>query len=284
MKTKMKIAAGRILVIAMGVLVLTGLVLSTKAQDIEQLPWQQQNRKDMKPLPYEYVREADVMWSKNIWRVIDIRQKMNLPFGYPQKPLIQILHEAAKRGDITVYDPAVQDADQFKKVLSQADVIKTGCSVDTNMQIDPANPDREVEVVTKNELSWDRIKKFRIKEVWYFDTKLSAMQVRIIGIAPVMEDYDANGNYRGDMTMYWIPYAQLRDLLAKEEVFNPGSDSQRYSWEDLFEMRHFQSYIYKESNVYDRNIQEYASGVDAQIESDRVKQQMFEYEHDMWNY
>ena len=66
MKTKVKIAAGRILVIAVAVLVLTGLVLSTKAQDIEQLPWQQQNRKDMKPLPYEYVREADVMWSKNI--------------------------------------------------------------------------------------------------------------------------------------------------------------------------------------------------------------------------
>lgn len=284
MKTKMKIAVGRILVIVMGVLVLTGLVLSTKAQDLEQLPWQQQNRKDMKPLPYEYVREADVMWSKNIWRVIDIRQKMNLPFGYPQKPLIQILHEAAKRGDITVYDPAVEDADQFKKVMARADVIKTGCSIDTSMQIDPENPDREIEVISKNELSWDRIKKFRIKEVWYFDTKLSAMQVRIIGIAPVMEDYDANGNYRGDMTMYWIPYAQLRDLLAKEEVFNAGNDSQRYSWDDLFEMRYFQSYIYKESNVYDRNIQEYASGVDAQLESDRIKQQMFEYEHDMWNY
>ncbi len=284
METKLKATAGRMLVIAMAVLVLTALIHSANAQDLEQLPWQQQNRKDMKPLPYEYVREADVMWSKNIWRVIDIRQKMNLPFGYPQKPLIQILHEAAKRGDITVYDPAVEDADQFKKVMARADVIKTGCSIDTNIQIDPENPDREIEVVSKNELSWDRIKKFRIKEVWYFDTKLSAMQVRIIGIAPVMEDYDANGNYRGDMTMYWIPYAQLRDLLAKEEVFNPGNDSQHYSWEDLFEMRYFQSYIYKESNVYDRNIQEYASGVDAQLESERIKQQMFEYEHDMWNY
>lgn len=284
METKLKATASRLLVLALGVLVLTGLVLSARAQDVEQLPWQQQNRKDMKPLPYEYVREADVMWSKNIWRVIDIRQKMNLPFGYPQKPLIQILHEAAKRGDITVYDPAVQDADQFKKVLPLADVQKIGYSRDTIVTVSPENPDTDVETVVENKLAWDRIKKFRVKEVWYFDTKLSAMQVRIIGIAPVMEDYDANGNYRGDMTMYWIPYVQLRNLLAKEEVFNPGSDSQRYSWEDLFEMRHFQSYIYKESNVYDRNIQEYASGVDAQIESERVKQQMFEYEHDMWNY
>ncbi|HLP49877.1 MAG TPA: gliding motility protein GldN, partial [Chitinophagales bacterium] len=253
-------------------------------QDIDQLPWQQQNRKDMKPLPYEYVREADAMWSKNIWRVIDTRQKMNLPFGYPQKPLIQIIHEAAKKGEITVYDPAVDYADQFKKVLALSDVAKIGSSSDTSIQVDPENPDREISVLVKNELTWDKIKKFRVKEVWYFDTKLSAMQVRIIGIAPVMEDYDAAGNYRGDMTMYWIPYASLRDMLAKEEVFNPYNDTQHYSWEDLLEMRKFQSYIYKESNVFDRNIQEYTAGIDAQLESDRIKQQMFEYEHDMWNY
>jgi gliding motility associated protien GldN len=110
------------------------------------------------------------------------------------------------------------------------------------------------------------------------------MQVRILGIAPVMEDYDDNGNYRGDMTMYWIPYASIRNLLATKEVFNAQSDSQRYSWEDLFEMRRFESYIYKESNVHDRNIQEYASGVDAQLESERIKQELFEKEHDMWNY
>ena len=108
--------------------------------------------------------------------------------------------------------------------------------------------------------------------------------VRIIGIAPIMEDFDASGNYRGDMTMYWIPYASLRDMLATHEVFNAQNDSQHYSWEDLFEMRRFESYIYKESNVYDRNIQEYASGVDAQLESDRIKQEIFEKEHDVWEY
>ena len=43
-------------------------------------------------------------------------------------------------------------------------------------------------------------------------------------------------------------------------------------------------YIYKESNVHDRNIQEYATGVDALLESDRVKYENFNYEHDLWNY
>ena len=37
-------------------------------------------------IPYEFVREADVMWSKRVWRNIDMREKINhpmyLPFDY----------------------------------------------------------------------------------------------------------------------------------------------------------------------------------------------------------
>jgi gliding motility associated protien GldN len=260
----------------------TGIKL--RAQETESLPWQQRDRQEMKPIEYEYVREADVMWSKNIWRVIDTRQKMNLPFSYPERPLIQVIHEAAKKGDITVYDASVLNADRFVKVLPLAEVQKMGEKNDTMMIIDVENPDIERATPINQPLTWDKIKKYRVKEVWFFDTKNSTMQARIIAIAPVMEDYDANGNYRGDMTMYWVPYASLRNMLAKEEVFNPQSDAQRCSWEDLFEQRRFESYIYKESNVFDRNIQEYASGVDAQLESDRIKQELFEKEHDLWNY
>lgn len=258
--------------------------IGLEAQDLDQQPWQQRDRKDMKPLPYEYVREADVMWSKNIWRIIDTRQKMNLPFAYPNQPLAQIIHEAAKQGKIKVYDPSVLNADQFVQAMDVAAVEKIGVRIDTMIGRKPDAPDEEVAIPYRTELTWDKIKKFRIKEVWFFNTKTSAMAVRITGIAPVMEDYDENGNYRGDMTMYWIPYPALRDLLATKEVYNARNDSQHYSWDDLFTMRYFESYIYKESNVFDRNIQEYASGVDAQLESERIKQEIFEKEHDTWNY
>jgi gliding motility associated protien GldN len=254
------------------------------AQDIEQLPWQQRDRHDMKPLAYEYQREADVFWSKNTWRIIDTRQKMNLPFAYPPRPLIQIIEEAALRGDIKVYDPAVENADQFKRVMDIKEVAQIGLKTDTVIQINPLNPDKEDTVVVNNTLQYNRITKYRVKEVWFFDTKTSSMQVRIIGIAPVMEDYDEKGNYRGDMTMYWVYFNDLRDILAKEEVFNPKNDWQHFSWDDLFSMRYFESYIYKESNVFDRNIQEYASGSDALLESDRIKQRIFETEHDLWEY
>jgi len=252
--------------------------------DARLLPWEQRDRTNAEPIPYQYQREADVAWSKTIWRVIDVRQKMNLPFAYEQKPLIEILHEAAKHGEITVYDPAIVNADQFKKKMDTAEVQLIGERNDSSFVLDVENPDSEYMQVIHEPLRWDRITKYRIKEVWFIDTRTSTMQVRIMAIAPVMEYYDNNGTYVGDMTMYWIYYPSLRNMLAKQEVFNAQNESQHYSWEDLFEMRKFESYITKESNVFDRNIQEYVTGIDAQLESERIKQELFEKEHDMWNY
>ena len=253
------------------------------AQIPEPLPWQQRDRKDMVPLQYEYQREADVFWCKGIWRVIDTRQKMNKPFAYPPRPLIQIIHEAAMKGLIKAYEPSVDYPDQFKKVLDKIAIANIGVTRDTSLQSNPDSNDIENMVTSISPLQWERVTKYRIKEVWFFDQKTSSMQVRILGIAPVMEYYDSKGTYLGDMLMYWVYYPELRNILAKEEVFNPKNDWQHQSWDDLFTSRMFESYIYKENNVYDRKITDYASGVDAQLESDRIKQQILETESDYWD-
>jgi gliding motility associated protien GldN len=86
------------------------------------------------------------------------------------------------------------------------------------------------------------------------------------------------------MIMYWLPFDSLRQLLTRYEAFNPQNDGPRMSWEDLLTMRMFESTIYKESNVYDRSIQEYATGTDALLESERISQELFEKEHDLWEY
>src|SRR5271163_3650834 len=117
-------------------LMLALVILTTDlmSQGPELLPWQQRDRKDMKPLEYEYQREADVFWSKNIWRIIDTRQKMNKPFAYPVRPLAQIIHEAALHGIVKVYDPSVENGDRFKQVLDTLEVARIGVKRDTALQ------------------------------------------------------------------------------------------------------------------------------------------------------
>ena len=37
-------------------------------------------------VPYAHLREADVMWSHRIWRVLDLKEKMNHKLYYPLEP------------------------------------------------------------------------------------------------------------------------------------------------------------------------------------------------------
>ncbi len=238
---------------------------------------------EKKPIEYDYIREADVFWQKRIWRVIDVNQKMNLAFKYPQEPLIKIIHELAKSGELTVYDNSVEFGDQFKKVLSVDDVNKIGERWDTVAQIDPETL-LEIMKPVHTTFQPEDVTKFWLKEDWIFNENTSAMVVRILGLAPVTLDKGTDGTVLGDKVMYWVYYPDLRNTLAQKEVYNPKNDAVRLSWDDLFEARMFESYIRKESNVLDRQIKEYASGVDGLLESDRIKQGMFEFEHDLWTY
>ena len=34
-------------------------------------------------IPYEFVREADVIWSRRVWESVDLREKMNHPLYFP---------------------------------------------------------------------------------------------------------------------------------------------------------------------------------------------------------
>ena len=236
--------------------------------------------KEKRILPYDHIREADVFWEKRIWRVIDVREKINKPFTYPEAPFIQILMNAAQNGEITLY--SVLD-DKFKNPLTIDEASSIGASVDTIITFDPETF-KEEEKIVRNELNWEDVKRYRIKEIWFFDEETSTMQVRILGIAPLREVYDDNDNFRYEQPLFWAYYPELRKVLAREPAFNPFNDAVRMSWEDIFEMRYFSSYIFKESNVYDRRIQDYKTNIDILLEAEKIKESIFEFEHDLWSY
>jgi gliding motility associated protien GldN len=264
---------------------------TANAQDVLDGVYEKQLTKEKEYIPYDHIREADVFWSKRVFREIDVNEKMNLPFKYPRQPLIAIIHTAAMEGELTVYDPDIieeglerKEGYDFIKPLAVDDVKSIGARTDTSTQIDPITLEEKT-VFINQKLEWRDIVRFRIKEDWFFDENTSTFQVRILGLSPVREAKGSDGTFLGYSPMYWIYYPDLRPILTKYEIYNPKNDAIRLSWEDLFEARLFTSFITKESNVFDRKIGEYAAnGIDALLESDRIKQEMFEFEHDLWTY
>lgn len=232
-------------------------------------------------LAYDYIHEKDVFWEKRVWRLIDIREKMNHTFSNPKEPFINILLEAASEGDITLYGTFTDD---FSEPLTQSEVDAIIYKKDTICTFDPETLE-EICLPVVNELNPEDIKQYYLKEVYFFDEETSKMDVRILGIAPIIERYDDNGNFLNSGPMFWVYYPEARQPLARKEAFNTQNDAARMSWEDVFEARFFSSYITKASNVYDRRIKDYCNSPMAiLLESDKIKESIFNFEHDLWSY
>ena len=238
-------------------------------------------------LPYEPIREADLFWEKRIWRVLDIREKINRPFSYPEAPFFEILVTAVEEGDVTAYMD-----EKFTQPLTTEELDGMLFSIDTTFVTNPDTYEDEMTIV-RNEINYEDIKRFRIKEIWFFDEESSTLKVRILGIAPVKDVYDENtGEFLFEQPMFWAYYPDSREYLARHKVFIPGNDANPLSWEDFFEMRVFSSYIYKESNVDGFRLKDYPSlggddlysGIQRLLESEKIKADIFNFEHDLWSY
>ena len=128
------------------------------------------------------------------------------------------------------------------------------------------------------------MRRYELKEDWFFDKQRSVQEARIIGISPQVIKKDESGNEVGRTSLFWIYYPQARYVFANQVVFNRSNDAERRTYEDILWKRMFSSFVHKESNVYNRSLFDYTSGVAFQLEADRIKNDLFLLEHDLWSY
>jgi gliding motility associated protien GldN len=250
------------------------------------------NDRIQKPFPIKtpYVREADIMWSKRIWRVIDLREKINLPLYYPAEPtmcvmsLFDVFKKALLSGELTAYANPIFD-DEFTAIITKDEIQKMLVTWDSTHQVENINnPGQYINSPLKTEISAASIRQYWIKEDWFFDKQRSVMEPRIIGICPLVEKLSESGEVIGVKPLFWIHFPDARVYLAKAASYNSHNDAQRMSYDEVFLKRKFSSYVYKESNVYNRAIAEYKKGTGALLESEEIKEDIFNYEHDLWQY
>lgn len=165
-------------------------------------------------LPWDYLKEKDVIWKKRVWRVIDAGAADNKRFGTGLKDktsLLNALVEGTISGKIKAYDPV---DDRFTTELSSqqlAALVKSGKGKSSS------------------------VSKYLVKEDWLF-TVSGQLSVRILGVAPAVDVKAADGTTT-TQALFWTYFPSSRDYLAQINA----SDNQ--NWDQVLDREIFSSTI-----------------------------------------
>lgn len=254
-----------------------------------------QHIKNKRPMQPAYVREANVLWSKTIWRIIDLREKQNLYLYYPintksaideRRSLLRTILDALSTGEIKAYsansDNEFEEPLDIREAFSKFEQEPT----DSVTTVDPETGENVTKYVyDMASLPLDYVKKFMLKEVWFFDNKYSCLKVKLLGLCPIMVKPNEDGDRLDQKLLFWVYYPAVAPYLEMQEAYSFSNDAARSSLNDCLTKRKFGSYVYKESNVYNnRIITSYAKGMASNIEAQRIENSIFQKEHDMWSF
>jgi gliding motility associated protien GldN len=252
---------------------------------------------EKKPIEYAEIREEDVLWSQFIWRVIDCREKLNFHIYYPtedilnKKSLAQSLIDGVKSGKVQAYG----DENFTTKVTIEKVMERLGAA---DKEIEEENMDGSGEMIKRKLqgfVNWRLVREYKIKEKWFFDKRHSKLDVRIIAICPVKvfkkdadsKDAEATGNDTEVLReeLFWVYFPEARRVLANTTCHTGKNQQANISYDDVFSKRYFSSYIVQAANVNDIAIDKYTrGGLEAILESERIKYEMLKLESDFWSY
>ncbi len=258
-------------------------------------------------LPYGYIEDKDILWSKVVWEIIDLNEKLNQPYYYSYNDvtanyisLYDALFEGINSGKIT----EVYDDDNFTAKVDSANLknkiqaVRESAWLQDKRAAGEQITDQDLLEGTDHfKTDTKSVKLIKIKGMWYMDKRLGQMKYRLLGIAPMGPDPQVLGlteatmlGYEGDNEMidlFWVYYPGAREVLSSYTVFNPKNGSSSITYDDVLNARRFSSIIYKSQSEYgDGEISNYIpkDAKEQLDESYRIKNEILQKENNMWNY
>jgi hypothetical protein len=268
-------------------------------------------------------RADDVVWAHITYSIIDMRDNINTQLAFPTgqdanfKNLFRLIAEAIVDKTPVYYPNDAELTPVFDTVnlvphnkLSDVFFIET--FVGGAQYIDPLfEIDSVSNTASLNNRIYDRfakgINKFLIQQVYYFDTHLSRMHSKIIGIAPlmVMEDvvapifpsFDDEAGTNDDAAnmqqlkntlresiVCWLLYDDLQAHFSKQPVFPENNMAQRISYHEFFSKKMYSSYLIGDNNLIKKLYSNTSTLSSAELSAEitNIERKLIEIESQLW--
>ena len=263
-------------------------------------------------------RLDDIIWSRYIYRIIDMRYKQNYQLYFPTKSddtdyrnLFKVIVDAVVDGlpiypanpetikpDFKMTEPFAKnqiprdammvvdqtedhsDDDEFYNIATSNAMLINYDSIADELRFNPFS----FEDVVKNQI------KYMTQEVVFFDKHTSRLHTKIMAIAPLhpikitADSTDVMGALR-ESIMFWIPFDKLRPYMALQYAIPNRNETKRVTYDEFFQKRLFTSYIVGEGNMYNRWIPDYTGDPEfVRKEQERIATELLNFEQDLWEY
>lgn len=256
-------------------------------------------------------RADDVVWSRIVYRIIDMRDKQNYQLYFPTIPndeyrsLFRLILDAVVDGNLNAYDKLERDIQPLYKSVMPKDSLKNTFVFVTNDTVnrtvskeqliadDPITRKLSVSKFLYPAYIKEQLK-FLVQEIVFFDKHTSRLYSKIIGIAPLYALTESNVSlgtnnnawfYFQSSVLCWFLFDELRPYLAKQYVIPNGNETQRLTYDEFFAQHLYSSYILGDGNINNRMLLQYLVDPDKiKKEQKRIESELLNFEQDIWEY
>ncbi|MBR5764354.1 MAG: gliding motility protein GldN [Bacteroidaceae bacterium] len=234
--------------------------------------------------PVQQDMPDDAMWSREVYRTLDLTKDENAALYYPVEPvngrmnLFTLVFRLVTNNMVPAYDYRLDGNEVFttdnkinvKELLDRYHIYYE----ENNGKFKIENAD-----IPSNE-----VMSYFIKEVAFYDQHTGSYHKKVTAICPVLHRADEFSSAPIKYPLFWLNYKDLSTYLTRNPVMTSNlNNSATMSVDDYFSMNMYKGEVYKTTNMQNRLIMQYCETDSARIaEEKRIDQQLVDFEKNIW--
>lgn len=281
----------RKIIIAVGVALMLG-ALSTWAQPKARAAKEEEKKADELSVrartryPRSTSLPQDVVWTREIYRTLDMTKDENGSLYYPVEPigdrmnLFSLIFKLLGQKKIPAYEYLLDGTERltpdneikFRDVLDRFSIYYE--------QKKLKNRKDSVLMIDNSDIPSAYVLSYFIKEVWYFDQRTSTYGSVITAICPVYHRSEDFSSEPVKLPMFWINYEDLAPHLNGAMIMaSDFNNVANRSMNDFFVTHQYSGDIYKTTNLQNRPLAEYCKTDSAMMkEQKRIEAELVSFE------